>query len=47
MGCLGVQMVPVFPNASTTKNVDELSLIISVGMAIEIQETGEHVYIKQ
>ena len=47
MGCLGVQMVPVFPDASTAKNVDELSLIISAGMALEVQETGEHVYIKQ
>jgi hypothetical protein len=45
-GCLGVQMVPIFPNAEGV-DADDLSLIISVGMTIEVQEKGEHVYIPQ
>ena len=43
-GCLGVQMVPIFSDADTA---DELSSVISVGMAIEVQEKGKHVYIPQ
>lgn len=45
-GCLGVQMVPIFPNAEGA-DVNELSLIIAVGMSIEVLERGEHVYIPQ
>jgi hypothetical protein len=43
-GCLGVQMVPIYPD---TDNMADLSFFISVGMPIEVQEKGEHVYIPQ
>ncbi|KAH8173027.1 MOSC domain-containing protein [Sarocladium implicatum] len=43
-GCLGVQMVPIYPDA---KNAKELSFIISVGMSITVEGKGEHVYIPQ
>lgn len=43
-GCLGVQMVPIFPDA---EQADELTSVISVGMAVTVQEKGEHEYIPQ
>ena len=45
MGCLGVQMCPIFPRASGTAM--ELSSLVSVGMSIDVLERGPHVYIDQ
>ncbi|KAK2063541.1 MOSC domain-containing protein [Colletotrichum caudatum] len=44
MGCLGMQMVPLFEG---TDRVEYMQAWLEVGMAVEVLERGEHVYIKQ
>ncbi|CAM1511442.1 Fc.00g089550.m01.CDS01 [Cosmosporella sp. VM-42] len=43
MGCLGMQMCPKFPSASTSY---ELESYIEVGMRIDVLQRGQHKYIK-
>lgn len=43
MGCLGMQMVPEFLDATTP---DELSSYIEVGMDIDVLLKGQHKYIR-
>lgn len=44
MGCMGMQLCPVFPNA---KSGDEPDAYIEVGMSIDVVKRGSHLYIKQ
>ncbi|GKT59265.1 mosc domain-containing protein [Colletotrichum tofieldiae] len=44
MGCLGMQMVPLFEG---TGRVEYMQAWLEVGMAVDVLERGEHVYIKQ
>ncbi|KAF4975824.1 hypothetical protein FZEAL_7443 [Fusarium zealandicum] len=44
MGCLGMQLCPMFPDASVP---DELQAYIEVGMDIGVVQRGHHVYIGQ
>lgn len=44
MGCMGMQLCPIFPNA---KSVDEPDAYIEVGMSIDVVKRGSHLYIKQ
>ncbi|EFQ27776.1 MOSC domain-containing protein [Colletotrichum graminicola] len=44
MGCLGMQMVPLFEG---TDRVEYMQAWLEVGMAVDVLERGEHVYIKQ
>ncbi|KAL9942486.1 hypothetical protein D7B24_003706 [Verticillium nonalfalfae] len=46
MGCLGVQMCPLFEDAESCETED-LRSWLEVGMTIDIESRGEHVYIKQ
>lgn len=45
MGCLGMQMTPLFENGGKTGL--ELESLVEVGMSIVVLERGEHQYIKQ
>jgi hypothetical protein len=57
MGCLGMQLTPLFdntPQSGTGSGLlgdddtdDGPSTWIAVGMTVDVQERGEHVYIKQ
>ena len=44
LGCLGMQLCPVFPNADGAKT---LSSFIEVGMEIDVLQRGSHMYMKQ
>ncbi|KDN65121.1 putative MOSC domain-containing protein [Colletotrichum sublineola] len=44
MGCLGMQMVPLFEG---TDRVEYMQAWLEVGMAVDVLERGEHVYIRQ
>ncbi|CRK18224.1 hypothetical protein BN1723_011540 [Verticillium longisporum] len=46
MGCLGVQMCPLFEDAESCETED-LRSWLEVGMTMDVQSRGEHVYIKQ
>lgn len=45
LGCLGMQLCPIFPEAKHNK--DELESFVEAGMEIEVIETGAHHYIDQ
>jgi uncharacterized protein YcbX len=45
LGCLGMQLCPVFPEAK--QNHYDLESFIEVGMEVEVIETGAHHYIEQ
>lgn len=45
MGCLGMQVIPLFEKASAGPEHRESWL--EVGMSIDVLERGHHVYIKQ
>jgi hypothetical protein len=44
MGCLGMQVTPLFPKASSPEDLESW---VEVGMSVEVLERGEHVYIPQ
>ncbi|KAF9881811.1 MOSC domain-containing protein [Colletotrichum karsti] len=44
MGCLGMQMCPLFEG---TESVEYMQAWLEVGMDVEVQGRGNHVYIKQ
>ena len=50
MGCLGMQLCPVFPEAKAyvgTVPPGQLESFIEAGMELEVLERGPHLYIKQ
>ncbi|KAG5926623.1 hypothetical protein E4U42_003103 [Claviceps africana] len=44
MGCLGMQLCPVFPDASTPARLESY---VQVGMGVEVLERGPHKYLKE
>ncbi|KAF6842098.1 MOSC domain-containing protein [Colletotrichum plurivorum] len=44
LGCLGMQMCPIFEG---TDRVEYMQAWLEVGMAVEVEDRGKHVYIKQ
>ncbi|KAM0328198.1 hypothetical protein ACHAQA_005605 [Verticillium albo-atrum] len=46
MGCLGMQLCPLFEDAEACE-VEDLRSWLEVGMDVEVQLRGEHVYTKQ
>ncbi|KAK2591641.1 hypothetical protein QQS21_010655 [Conoideocrella luteorostrata] len=44
MGCLGMQLCPIFPNASPS---EQLNSYVEVGMDVDVIERGSHHYLKQ
>lgn len=48
-GCLGMQLCPLFDQAGGGGEVakENLEGWIGVGMTVEVEATGEHVYVKQ
>ncbi|KAL2267631.1 hypothetical protein VTJ83DRAFT_4908 [Remersonia thermophila] len=44
-GCMGMQMTPLFPGASSSTNPEDLESWVEVGMPVEVLERGEHRYI--
>lgn len=44
MGCLGMQLCPLFEGS---ERVEYMQGWLEVGMAVDVLERGEHVYIKQ
>ncbi|KAG6008368.1 hypothetical protein E4U21_004572 [Claviceps maximensis] len=44
MGCLGMQLCPMFPDAGTPT---QLESYVRVGMGVEVLERGPHKYLKQ
>jgi hypothetical protein len=46
MGCLGMQLTPLFDTSSDT-DPDDLESWIEEGMTVEVLERGSHKYIKQ
>jgi hypothetical protein len=46
LGCMGMQMTPLFPGATETTATEHLESWVEVGMPVEVLERGEHVYIK-
>ncbi|KAG5950422.1 hypothetical protein E4U53_005102 [Claviceps sorghi] len=44
MGCLGMQLCPIFPDASTPARLESY---VEVGMGVEVLERGPHKYLKQ
>lgn len=50
MGCLGMQLTPLFETSAATieeEEEEERTSWVGVGMEVEVEERGEHVYIKQ
>lgn len=45
MGCLGMQLCPLFDG--TTDRVEFMQAWLEVGMDVNVEQRGEHVYIKQ
>ncbi|CAJ2513613.1 Uu.00g017320.m01.CDS01 [Anthostomella pinea] len=45
LGCLGMQLTPLFEDSVTDDQ--ERAGWVAVGMTVEVEERGEHVYIKQ
>lgn len=44
MGCMGMQMCPMFPGAAQP---EQFQSFIEVGMDIDVVQRGHHVYICQ
>ncbi len=44
MGCLGMQLTPLFPK---TDSPEDLESWVEVGMSVDVLEQGTHVYIRQ
>lgn len=44
MGCLGMQLCPLFPNTDTP---EQLESYVEVGMDVDVLKRGPHKYIRQ
>ena len=49
LGCLGMQLTPLYPDQEGAGAEDERDLAswVQVGMDVVVQERGEHVYVPQ
>lgn len=48
MGCLGMQMTPLFEKSSSGGEAElEMESLVEVGMSIDVLQRGAHEYLKQ
>ena len=47
LGCLGMQMTPLYPRRGAGDDGEERVSWVAVGMDVVVEERGEHLYIAQ